>query len=76
MPTSANIVAPQISTAFEMWTGLIGAPPTAASGTDAYSASKSEWVALAKVFADLDTWWGQPRLWARVPASPIRSRPA
>ena len=41
-----------------MWTGSIGAPSTAASGTDAYSASKSEWVALAKVFADRGTWWG------------------
>ena len=41
-----------------MWTGSIGVPPTAASGTDAYSASKSEWVVLANVFADLGTWWG------------------
>jgi opacity protein-like surface antigen len=43
---------------FEMWTGSIGVPPTAASGTDANSASKSEWVVLANVFADLGTWWG------------------
>jgi opacity protein-like surface antigen len=38
--------------------GRSAPPPTAASGTDAYSASKSEWVVLAEVFADLGTWWG------------------
>jgi opacity protein-like surface antigen len=43
---------------FEVWTGSIGAPPTAATGTDAYSASQSDWVVLANVFADLGTWWG------------------
>jgi opacity protein-like surface antigen len=43
---------------FEVWTGSIGAPPTAATGTDTYSASQSEWVVLANVFADLGTWWG------------------
>jgi opacity protein-like surface antigen len=43
---------------FEVWTGSIGAPPATATGTDAYSASKSEWVVLANVFADLGTWWG------------------
>jgi opacity protein-like surface antigen len=43
---------------FEVWTGFVGTPPAAATGTDAYSASKSEWVTLANVFADLGTWWG------------------
>lgn len=43
---------------FEMWTGAIGAPLVAATGTDTYSASQSDWVVLANVFADLGTWWG------------------
>jgi opacity protein-like surface antigen len=28
-----------------------------AAGTDVYTASKSEWLALANVYADLGTWW-------------------
>jgi len=30
---------------------------TVQRGSDTYSASKSEWVALANVYADLGTWW-------------------
>jgi opacity protein-like surface antigen len=39
------------------FTGLDVVTGAGFAGTDSYTATKSEWVALANVYADLGTWW-------------------